>query len=105
VIVAYKNGRARNSGTSRPGRIYWRSRNDFNAPSNHEKDGFNCLSYQGSVKFHKARMGTPGANSKAGVNDDDVYTVYGNNAVPVDASADPRFDFDTFIVPWDGVGG
>jgi len=101
VIMADKNGRWRNRGTSRPGRVFWESRSNYNAPSNHDRDGFNCLSYQGSVKFHKCKMGTAAANSNAGVNDDDIYTVYGDNAVPVDASANPQFDYDTFIVPWD----
>ncbi|MHC4718634.1 MAG: type II secretion system protein [Planctomycetota bacterium] len=97
VIMADKN-----DGSKGPGRIYWNSDNDCNKPSNHKDDGFNCLTYQGSVKFHKAKMGTRDANSKAGVNDDDIYTVEGVNTIPISAAANPKKDYDTFIVPWTG---
>lgn len=97
VIMADKN-----DGSQGPGRIYWRTDNDCNKPSNHKDDGFNCLTYQGSVKFHKAKMGTQDANSEAGVNDDDIYTVGDPpvNTVPIGADQNPTKDTDTFIVPW-----
>ena len=101
VILADKNGRSRDSGTSKPGRVYWSTDTNCNKPSNHKDDGFNCLTYMGSVKWHKAKMGTNDANSKAGINEDDIYCPYGQNGIPIAANLNPRFDYDTFIVPWD----
>jgi len=102
VILADKNGRAKSSKSSKPGRVFWVSDNNCNKPANHKDDGFNCLTYQGSVKFYKCKMGTAAANSKAGVNDDDVYTVWNAaTMVPVTPDKNPMFDYDTFIVPWD----
>jgi prepilin-type N-terminal cleavage/methylation domain-containing protein len=105
IILADKNGRSRTSSTQRPGYIYWQTDSNCNVPSNHKDDGFNCLSWQGSVKFYKAKIGTTSADCKAGVNDDEIYCNYGNHQLPISADANPKYNFDTFIVPWDNGNG
>jgi len=101
VILTDKNGKIAGAGNggSRPGRIHWSSDTNCNKPTNHKDDGFNCLSFQGSVKFHKAKMGTVDANSEAGANNDDVFCTYADTNVPCQDLM-PKNEFDTFIDPW-----
>ena len=87
------------------GRVYWKSDNDCNKPTNHKEDGFNCLTYQGSVKFHKTPTDNTDANSRAGISNDDVYEAGDEDGTNYSKAAhlltsDPTDDTDTFIVPW-----
>ena len=88
-------------------RVYWDETADKmgNKPQNHTEDGFNCLMYQGSVKFHNCKVGTEDANSQAGIERDDVCVPGdegGDNEIDDEqtGSEDPTEDTDTFIVPW-----
>ncbi|KKM00205.1 hypothetical protein LCGC14_1806780, partial [marine sediment metagenome] len=86
------------------GKVYWTSDNNYNKPANHRDDGFNCLTYQGSVKFHKTQVDTIESNSEAGISNDDVFLAGdedGTQAGNANSSADPTDDTDTFIVPWE----
>ena len=85
------------------GKVFWKNANNYNKPANHREDGFNCLTYQGSVKFHKTPVDNTDANSEAGISNDDVFeagdkdgTVAGSH----NHTDDPTDDTDTFIVPW-----
>ena len=81
------------------GRIYYNGRKDKNPPANHPADGFNILSYQGTVRFHKTPVNKPSANSKAGVGNDDIYCA-GNNQ-GANAYDEPTSTNDSFILPWE----
>jgi len=87
------------------GRVFWKSDSNCNKPANHKDDGFNCLTYQGSVKFHKTPTDTTDANSRAGISNDDIYEAGDKDGTNYTSSkhtgtADPTDDTDTFIVPW-----
>ena len=98
VLMADKNW-----GSQGPGRIYWTG-GQKNQPSNHKDDGFNYLMWQGSVKFHKAKMDTDTANSEAGAGADDIYcTQNKKTTIPISATEMPQNEDDTFIVPWVGL--
>ena len=76
-----------------------------NPPQNHKDDGFNCLTYQGSVKFHKIVVDSEDANSDAGIAGDDVYVAGDDDGETTietaqDSSANPTDSSDAFIIPW-----
>ena len=88
------------------GPVYWKNDNDCNKPANHRDDGFNCLMYQGSVKFHKTPVDNRDANSRAGISNDDVFAAGdrdGTIAGSHNADDDPTDDTDSFIVPHDNM--
>jgi prepilin-type N-terminal cleavage/methylation domain-containing protein len=81
----------------------------YHKPLIHKDDGFACLDYGCSVKFHQSKVETKQANSDAGIGGDDVYIAGdedGEHVVTIDddpqtADENPTDDTDTFIVPWE----
>ena len=86
--------------------VYWTSNADYNKPLNHKDDGFNCLTFQATVKFHKITVDTTAADSDAGISGDDIYVAGdddGDTTIKTaqTAAANPSDDSDCFIVPWE----
>lgn len=111
VIFADKNW---NSEGSEAGGIFWASAGSKRLPHNHPDDGFNVLTYQGTVKFHKTPIDAKAANSHAGMNGDDVYMAKdADGTTPIDGAVhtaqtgaeDPNLESDTFILPWKKITG
>ena len=88
--------------------VFWADASTYNKPANHPADGFNLVSFTGTVSFYKTETEETTANSQAGIAKDNIYAAGDDptaNPVKMPAGVQtgadmPATDTDCFIVPW-----